>query len=45
MQRIGQVGGAQYDTTHVYVGLNECKFATSFLATFGGRARSRLSYG
>jgi predicted enzyme related to lactoylglutathione lyase len=35
-----QVGvGAQYDTTHVYVAPDDVdKFATSFLATFGGQS-------
>jgi predicted enzyme related to lactoylglutathione lyase len=39
-QSASQVGvGAQYDTTHVYVAPEDVdKFATSFLATFGGQS-------
>jgi hypothetical protein len=39
-----QVGvGAQYDTTHVYVAPEDVdKFATSFLATFGGQSTKQV---
>jgi predicted enzyme related to lactoylglutathione lyase len=39
-----QVGvGPQYDTTHVYVGLDEVdKFTSSFLATFGGQSTKQV---
>jgi len=43
-QSASQVGvGAQYDTTHVYVALEDVdKFATSFLATFGGQSTKQV---
>ena len=35
--------GAQYDTTHVYVAPEDVdKFATSFLATFGGQSTKQV---
>ena len=39
-----QVGvGAQYDTTHVYVALEDVdKFVASFLATFGGKSTKQV---
>jgi predicted enzyme related to lactoylglutathione lyase len=41
---VSQVGvGAQYDTTHVYVAPEDVdKFATSFLATFGGQSTKQV---
>jgi len=43
-QSASQVGvGAQYDTTHVYVAPEDVdKFATSFLATFGGQSTKQV---
>jgi hypothetical protein len=43
-QSASQVGvGAQYDTTHVYVAPEDVdKFATSFLATFGGKSTKQV---
>jgi predicted enzyme related to lactoylglutathione lyase len=43
-QSASQVGvGAQYDTTHVYVAPEDVdKFATSFLATFGGHSTKQV---
>ena len=43
-QSASQVGvGAQYDTTHVYVAREDVdKFATSFLATFGGQSTKQV---
>src|SRR6266481_1593471 len=43
-QSTPQLGvGAQYDTTHVYVAPEEVdKFATSFLATFGGQSTKQV---
>jgi predicted enzyme related to lactoylglutathione lyase len=43
-QSASQVGvGAQYDTTHVYVAPEDVdKFATSFLATFGGQSTRQV---
>jgi predicted enzyme related to lactoylglutathione lyase len=43
-QSDSQVGvGAQYDTTHVYVAPEDVdKFATSFLATFGGQSTKQV---
>src|SRR5271155_3455076 len=36
--------GAQYDTTHVYVAPEDVdKFATSFLATFGGQSTKQVA--
>ena len=43
-EAIPQLGvGAQYDTTHVYVAPEDVdKFATSFLATFGGQSTKQV---
>jgi predicted enzyme related to lactoylglutathione lyase len=43
-QSASQLGvGAQYDTTHVYVAPEDVdKFATSFLATFGGQSTKQV---
>jgi predicted enzyme related to lactoylglutathione lyase len=43
-QSASRVGvGAQYDTTHVYVAPEDVdKFATSFLATFGGQSTKQV---
>jgi predicted enzyme related to lactoylglutathione lyase len=43
-QSVSQAGvGAQYDTTHVYVAPEDVdKFATSFLATFGGQSTKQV---
>jgi hypothetical protein len=43
-QSTPQLGvGAQYDTTHVYVALEDVdKFASSFLATFGGKSTKQV---